>query len=148
MSIVCLCCFSSSDHLRSRQIQEYCLAGGFWSSVGPLASALQEGPKPYSCLPNQHRRSPSWKQSTRHSQKASQPYSLTVLLTFQKEVRVFKAFFRSMDGSSQSLFIRPPPWANSPWSSRSNSRNCKDDRSHGPICWRDPVRVRKVYRCS
>ena len=33
-----------------RQIQEYCLAGGFWSTVGPLASALHEDPKPYSCL--------------------------------------------------------------------------------------------------
>ena len=67
-----------------RQIQEYCLAGGSWSTVGPLASALQEGPKPYSCLPNQQRGSPSWKRSTRHSWKASQPYSLTVLLVFQK----------------------------------------------------------------
>ena len=47
-----------------RQIQESCLAGGSWSTVGPLASALQEGPKPYSCLPNQQRGSPSWKQST------------------------------------------------------------------------------------
>ena len=48
-----------------RQIQEYCLAGGSWSTVRPLASALQEGPKPYSCLPNQQRGSPSWKQSKR-----------------------------------------------------------------------------------
>ena len=47
------------------QIQEYCLARGSWSTVGPLASALQEGPKPYSCLPNQQRGSPSWKQSKR-----------------------------------------------------------------------------------
>ena len=46
-----------------RQIQEYCLAGGSWSTVGPLASAPQEGPKPYSCLPNQQSGSPSWKQS-------------------------------------------------------------------------------------
>ena len=50
---------------RNRQIQEYCLAGGSWSTVGPLASALQEGPKPYSCLPNQQRGSPSWRQSKR-----------------------------------------------------------------------------------
>ena len=46
-----------------RQIQGYCLAGGSWSTVGPSASALQEGPKPYSCLPNQQRGSPSWKLS-------------------------------------------------------------------------------------
>ena len=50
-----------------RQIQEYCLAGGSWSTVGPLASALQEALKPYSCLPNQQRGSPSWRQSTGHS---------------------------------------------------------------------------------
>ena len=48
-----------------RKIQEYCLAGGSWSTVGPSASALQEGPKPYSCLPNQQRGSPSWKPSKR-----------------------------------------------------------------------------------
>ena len=29
------------------------------------------GPKPYSCLPNQQRGGPSWKQSTRHSLKAT-----------------------------------------------------------------------------
>ena len=67
----------------SRQIQEYCLGGDSWSTVGPLASALQEGPKPYSCLSNQQRGSPSWKNSTRHSWKGSQPCSLAVLLVFQ-----------------------------------------------------------------
>ena len=35
-----------------RQIQEYCLAGVSWGTVGPLASALQEAPKPYSSPKN------------------------------------------------------------------------------------------------
>ena len=34
-------------------------------------------------IPNQQRGSPSWNQSTRHSWKTSQPYSLPVLLVFQ-----------------------------------------------------------------
>ena len=65
----------------------HCLGGGSWSTVEPLASAL-EGPKPYSCLPNQHRGNPSWKKSTRHSQKASQPYSLSFSLSVSLSLSV------------------------------------------------------------
>ena len=36
----------------------------YYKSTGPLASALQEAPKPYSCLPKHQRGTPSSKHST------------------------------------------------------------------------------------
>ena len=89
-------CYHFPSYQINRQIQEYCFATGSWSTVGPLASALQEGPKPYSYLPDQQRGSPSWKHSKRpprrQANRTAEPYSW-----FSRINIFYQVQFRSAD---------------------------------------------------
>ena len=78
-------------------------------------SALQEGPKPYSRLPNKQRGSSSWKQSTRRSQLEGKPtVQLNRALGFPDSWDLDRIFTRFCTKSGEQLleaFHSKPIWS-------------------------------------